>query len=142
MILLALVPVAAAHAQKLSPKLQNAVGRWQVIDDDSKPGGQVETYLQDGKLFGKVTQVRPERTPTDLCDRCSGANKNQLILGLAIIRDFHAEGDDWVGGSVLDPENGKVYRGKIWTVGRDELHLRGFIGSPIFGRTQTWIKLP
>jgi uncharacterized protein (DUF2147 family) len=42
---------------------------------------------------------------------------------------------------VVDPENGKEYKGKIWVVGRDELHLRGFIGISLFGRTETWVRM-
>ena len=80
--LLALLSVAAARAQQLSPKLQNAIGHWQIVNSDGTPGGQAETYLVDGKLFGRVTQVRPGRTPRDVCDKCSGEYKNQLILGM------------------------------------------------------------
>ena len=139
--LFALPILSAAHAQQLSPKLQAAVGHWQVISD-GKPGGQVETYLQNGKLFGKVTQVRPGRTPQDLCDKCSGDSKNQPILGIVLMRNFHPDGDDWVGGTVVDPENGKEYQGKIWAVGKDNLHMRGFIGISLFGRTEAWKRLP
>jgi uncharacterized protein (DUF2147 family) len=134
--------ISGARAQQLSPKLQNAIGHWQVINSDGQPSGKVETYLQGGKLFGKVTEVRPGRTPQDHCDKCTGEYKNQLILGMVILRNFHAEGDDWVGGSAVDPENGKEYKGKIWTVGKDDLHLRGFIGISLLGRTENWVRIP
>jgi uncharacterized protein (DUF2147 family) len=140
--LFALVSVAGTRAQQLSPKLQNAVGHWQVVDSDGKPGGKVDTYLENGKLYGRVTEVRPGRTPKDLCDKCSGDLKNQLILGMNLMRGFHPEGDDWVGGTVVDPENGKEYKGKIWTVGKDELHMRGFIGISLLGRTEVWTRIP
>ncbi len=140
--LVALVSVSGARAQQLSPKLQAAIGRWQVIDNDGKPGGKVETYLVNGKLFGKVTEVRPGRTPRDLCDKCSGEFKNQLLLGMVILRNFHPDGDDWVGGMVLDPESGSDYKGKVWAVGMDSLHLRGFIGISLLGRTETWTRIP
>ena len=138
--LFALVAVGTARAQQLPPKLQNAVGHWQAFSD-GKPGGQVETYLVNGQLFGRVTQVRPGRTPQDVCEKCSGDSKNKLILGLVIIRNFHPDGDDWVGGTVVDPENGKVYQGKLWTVGNDDLHMRGFVGFSLFGRTETWVRI-
>jgi len=140
---LALVAVALpniAQAQQLSQKLQNAIGHWQTYSD-GKPGGQVETYLENGQLFGRVTQLRPGRTPNDVCDKCSGANKNQKILGLVMMRSFHPDGDDWVGGTVVDPENGKEYQGKIWSVGENELHMRGFIGISLLGRTETWVRI-
>ncbi len=136
-----LVGVGAAGAQQLSEKLQNAVGHWQTYSD-GKPSGQVETYLENGKLFGRVTQLRPGRTPQDLCDKCSGELKNRLILGLVILRDFHPDGEDWVGGTAVDPENGKEYQGKIWAVGKNSLHMRGFIGIPLLGRTEVWTRIP
>jgi uncharacterized protein (DUF2147 family) len=77
-----------------------------------------------------------------VCDKCSGEYKNQLILGMVIMRNFHPDGDDWVGGTVVDPENGKEYQGKIWTVGKDNLHMRGFIGISLFGRTESWVRIP
>jgi uncharacterized protein (DUF2147 family) len=140
--LFALIFVSALHGQQLSPKLQNAIGRWQIVNSDGTPGGKAETYLQDGQLFGRVTEVRPGRTPRDLCGKCSGAYKNQLILGMVFMRNFHPDGDDWVEGTVVDPENGKEYKGKIWAVGKDSLHLRGFIGISLFGRTEVWVRIP
>jgi uncharacterized protein (DUF2147 family) len=137
----ALLP-AAACAQQLSPKLQNAVGRWQTGPIDGKPGGQVETYLEGGKLLGRVIQLRSGRQPGDRCDKCSGEYKNQLMLGMVIVRNFHPDGDDWVEGTVVDPENGKEYKGKIWSVGKDELHMRGYIGISLLGRTETWTRIP
>jgi uncharacterized protein (DUF2147 family) len=140
--LFALVSVAGVCAQQLTLKLQNAVGHWKIVDSDGTPGGQAETYLENGKLFGRVTQVRPGRTPQDLCDKCSGEYNNQLILGMVIMRNFHPDREDWVGGTVVDPENGKEYKGKIWAEGNDKLHLRGYIGISLLGRTEVWIRIP
>jgi len=140
--LFAVTFAAASNAQQLSPKLQSAVGHWQVVNSNGTPGGKVETYLENGKLFGRVTEVRPGRTPHDVCDKCSGEYKNQLILGMIILRSFHPAGDDWVDGTVVDPENGKEYKGKIWAVGNDKLRLRGFIGISLLGRTEGWVRLP
>ena len=137
-----LAMVGMADAQQLSQKLQNAVGHWQVVNSDGTPGGKVDTYLENGKLFGRVTEARPGRSPQDVCDKCSGEYRNQLILGLVIMRNFRPEGDDWVGGTVVDPENGKEYKGKIWTVDKDSLHLRGFIGISLLGRTESWVRIP
>ncbi|MGD0941257.1 MAG: DUF2147 domain-containing protein [Terracidiphilus sp.] len=137
-----LADAAPVCAQQLSQKLQNAVGHWQVVNSDGTPGGKVDTYLENDKLFGRVTEVRPGRTPHDLCDKCSGEYKNQLILGMVILRNFRPEGDDWVDGTVVDPENGKEYKGKIWAVGNDKLRMRGFVGISLLGRTEGWVRIP
>ncbi len=104
--------------------------------------GKAETYLVNGKLFGKVTEVRPGRSPKDVCDKCPGEYKNQPILNMVFMRNFHPDGDDWVDGTVVDPENGKEYKGKIWAIGNDKLGMRGFVGISLFGRTETWTRLP
>lgn len=140
--LFALASLPAARAQELSPKLQSAIGHWQVIDDDGNPGGQVETYLVDGKLFGRVTQPRPSHRPGDVCGKCSGELKNQPIQDMVIMRNFKPDGEDWTGGTVVDPENGKEYKGKIWAVGKDKLYMRGFVGISLLGRTQSWVRIP
>jgi uncharacterized protein (DUF2147 family) len=140
--LFAIFAAAPARAQQLSPKLQNAIGHWQIVNSDGTPGGKAETYLQDGKLFGRVTEPRPGRTPKDVCDKCSGEYKNQLVLGMIFLRNFHPDGDDWVEGTVVDPENGKLYKGKLWAVGSDKLQLRGYIGISLLGRTETWVRIP
>jgi len=144
--LMGMVSFAGACAQQitpqLTPKLQNAIGHWQVVNSDGSPGGHVDTYLVDGKLFGRVTEVRPGRTPRDVCDKCSGEYKNQLILGMILMRNFRQQGDDWVDGTVVDPENGKEYKGKIWAVGKDTLRMRGYIGISLLGRTESWVRLP
>jgi uncharacterized protein (DUF2147 family) len=130
------------NAQGLSQKLQNAVGHWQVIDSDGSKGGQVETYIENGVLFGKVTAARPGRAPDSICTKCPGALKGQRIMGMVVIRNFHPVGDDWVGGTVVDPENGKEYKGKMWAIGDDKLGMRGFVGISLLGRTATWVRIP
>lgn len=137
-----LTSLASAHAQQLSPKLQDAIGNWQVMDDNGKPNGHVETYLVDGKLFGRVTEIRPGGSPRDVCKKCSGDLKDHLILGMVIMRNFKPDGDVWAGGTVVDPDSGKEYKGKIWTLGREKLSMRGYIGFSLLGRTQTWVRLP
>jgi uncharacterized protein (DUF2147 family) len=129
------------NAQGLSQKLENAVGHWQVVNSDGTQGGQVETYIEHGKLFGKVTGARPGRALDSVCDKCPGALKGQRIMGMVVIRNFHPEGDDWVGGTVVDPENGKEYKGKMWAIGTDKLGMRGFVGISLLGRSATWIRI-
>jgi uncharacterized protein (DUF2147 family) len=41
-------------------------------------------------------------------------------------------------GTILDPRDGSQYDAQITIDQPDQLQLRGYIGLPIFGRTQTW----
>jgi len=117
------------------------VGRWNTVDDKSgKVRSEVQIYEQGGKVFGKIAALTD---PTDkdgkprVCEKCGGADKNQPVVGLVIIRDLAPTGDRYKGGTIMDPEDGKVYRAELWVEG-GALKVRGYLGP--FYRTQTWVK--
>lgn len=133
---------AASSAQQLSQKLQYAVGKWQVMNNDGTLGGQVETSIVDGKLVGKVIKLRPGKPVGSLCDLCSGDYKNKPMLGLTIMWNLKPDGDMWVDGIILDPDNGKRYKSKLWVIDKDHLMMRGFVGISLLGRTSNWVRIP
>ena len=61
---------------------------------------------------------------------------------MTIIRNVKQSADDKTvceGGDILDPNNGKVYKVKLKPIdGGKKLDVRGYIGMPMLGRTQTW----
>lgn len=121
-----------------------AVGRWTTIDDETKkPKSVIAIFEEDGKLFGRIEKIYPQpgqpENPT--CLKCDGALKDKPILGMVILRNLKRDGDEWKGGSVLDPENGKTYKCKIALEdGGKRLKVRGFIGFSLLGRTQHWVR--
>ena len=126
-----------------SPALaaDSPVGRWRTVDDKTgKVRSEVEVYEQGGKLFGKIVSL-PD--PNDaqgkpkVCTKCQGADKDQPIVGLVIIRDLTPSDDHYKGGTILDPDDGKVYKAEIW-VEDGKLKVRGYLG--VFYKTQTWLK--
>lgn len=146
-VLFALVLLAAGFtaavgsAQQLSQKLQYAVGKWQVMNNDGSLGGQVETYIVDGKLVGKVIKLKPGKPAGSLCDLCTGDYKNKPMLGLTIMWDLKPDGDVWADGIILDPDNGKRYKSKLWAVDKDHLSMRGYVGISLLGRTSNWVRI-
>jgi uncharacterized protein (DUF2147 family) len=47
----------------------------------------------------------------------------------------------WDGGEILDPNKGKIYKSRITLIdGGKKLEMRGYIGAPLLGRTQVWIR--
>jgi uncharacterized protein (DUF2147 family) len=120
---------------------ESLVGTWNTVDDKSgKVRSVVEIYDQGGKLYGKITSLAE---PTDAqgkpktCTKCTGADKDQPVVGLLIIKDLHLEGDRYKGGTILDPEDGKIYKAELWVEG-GKLKVRGYLGP--FYKTQTWLK--
>ncbi len=122
----------------------SVLGRWTTIDDATKkPKSIVTIYEEGGKLFGKVEKLfrEPNEEQNPLCDKCEGALKNQPILGMIVLRDLKKDGNEWTGGTILDPANGKTYKAKIAVEdGGKKLKVRGFIGIALIGRTQYWVR--
>jgi uncharacterized protein (DUF2147 family) len=117
------------------------VGKWNTVDEKSgKVVSEVELYDQEGKLFGKITGLT---TPNDAqgkprtCTKCQGANKDKPIVGLVILKDLSPSGERYKGGTITDPEDGKVYKSELW-MEDGKLKVRGYLGR--FYRTQTWLK--
>jgi uncharacterized protein (DUF2147 family) len=53
------------------------------------------------------------------------------------------EGKDvWDGGKILDPEDGKNYSVRLTPIeGGKKMEIRGYLGTPLIGRTQVWIRV-
>jgi len=119
---------------------QNEVfGKWKTIDDDTgKEKRIVEIFEKDGKAYGRVVKLLNPSEPNPICDDCGDDRKDQPIEGMEIIRALVKDGSEWEDGTIVDPENGKVYDCKIW-VEDNKLMVRGYIA--FFFRTQEWIKM-
>ena len=63
--------------------------------------------------------------------------REQLILGLELLSDYEYSKGKW-RGRVYDPESGNVYKSTMH-VEDGELKMRGYIGIPMLGRTQSFL---
>jgi uncharacterized protein (DUF2147 family) len=119
------------------------IGLWNTIDDeDHRPTAVVEIRQTGNELTGVVRALLVAATHDDsICRNCTGDRHDQPIVGMEILRHMHRDGDEWTGGEILDPENGKTYRArmKLSDDGK-KLVLRGYIGISLFGRSQTWLR--
>jgi len=119
-------------------------GLWNTISDtDGRPTAIVEIREVPGEGYvGIVRGLLVAAGPEDsVCGKCSGERRGQRIVGMEILRHMRPDGDEWSGGEILDPENGKTYRAKMrLTDGGKTLVVRGYIGLSLFGRSQTWVR--
>ncbi|MBF0573987.1 MAG: DUF2147 domain-containing protein [Desulfamplus sp.] len=123
-------------------------GRWKTVSDEGTDKGHDKSYVdifeENGVYFAKVTKLllKPQDT---LCDKCNGELKNKPVVGMIFLKDMKKSGsideklgEQYAGGTVMDPDNGKTYNCKLWIKG-DVLTLRGYIG--FFYRTQQWFRI-
>lgn len=135
----ALFALAGSAMAQVSP-----VGLWRTIDDETKTEKSLVRITDNaGVLSGKIEKITDPAKATAVCEKCTDERKDQPIQGMTIVRNVRAsEPGVWEGGEILDPNNGKNYRVKLRPVdGGKQLEVRGYIGTPLLGRTQTWIRV-
>jgi len=134
----------ATPAVAPAPQPKPPLGRWKTIDDETgKPKSIVVIWEEKGKLRGKIEQlIRQEGDEENpICDVCEGDRKNKPVLGMTIMWDLEKDDDEWSGGQILDPKNGKTYKCTIEVVDNGaRLKVRGYIGFSLIGRSQYWLR--
>lgn len=105
-------------------------------------GSTIRIYRCGPNVCARVVAISskaPSRIDTENPNK---ALRKRSICDLEIGRDFHLTSPDHAeGGKLYDPESGNTYSGSMTSEG-DTLKLRGYIGISIFGRTETWTRVP
>lgn len=122
------------------------VGLWKTIDDDGKTEKSLVRITESGGVFtGTIEKIFDPAKQDAKCDKCSDDRKDKPVVGLQIIRGIKQDADDkglWGGGEIIDPNNGKVYKSRLKPIdGGKRMEMRGYVGAPMFGRTQTWVRV-
>lgn len=125
----------------LSAMAADAVGRWKTIDDET---GQAKSIVEitkqaNGTYSGRIVELLRPSKPNPLCDKCKDDRKNKPITGMEIIRGMKQDGNAWSGGSILKPDEGKVYKSKMQLLeGGKKLEVSGCIS--FFCKSQIWVR--
>ncbi|MES2391945.1 MAG: DUF2147 domain-containing protein [Acidobacteriota bacterium] len=114
-----------------------------VLGDWRTPSGSIVRVDRCGSDIC-LTVVQLQRKAPSTTDNKNPDPKlrHRSICGLTIGTGFHAPDPNHLsGGHLYDPQSGHDYRGNISADG-DTLHLRGYIGISLFGRSETWHRSP
>lgn len=142
LIAIALLGLAGgAFAQAASP-----VGLWKTIDDETGKEKSLVRVSEAGGVFtGTIEKLLDPSRQDAKCDKCTDDRKDQPIAGMTIIKNVKQNAGDaalWDGGEILDPNNGKTYKVRLKPAdGGKKLEVRGYVGAPLLGRTQTWQRV-
>jgi len=120
-----------------STTAQSIFGKWESRDEKTNNVDSViEVYEKDGKAYAKIVAITDKTKKEALCTLCVDEKKNKPVLGMEILTGLKKDGDEWSGGTILDPRNGKIYKCYIKLVKPNKLKLRGYIGISLFGKTE------
>ncbi len=101
--------------------------------------GNVEVTIHPcgDALCGDVTRVFANNS----MERLGAAKVAPPRVGLRILSELRPDGDAW-RGRIYDREQGRTYDCRIALAGPDTLSVRGYVALPVFGRTQSWRRMP
>jgi uncharacterized protein (DUF2147 family) len=119
-------------------------GRWLTFDSDSGAKRSIVEIVNASDVFrGQIVELfsRPGEPSEPVCDQCPGVQHGKRILGMEILL-LNAASNGSYAGKVLDPEEGRFYKCIVTLdVGRKRLSIRGYVGTPLIGRTVVWERV-
>jgi len=120
---------------------QTIFGKWKTVDTKGIEKSIVEIYQNDDLVYGKIIEVLLEKDKNSKCIDCKGEDYNKPVLGMTIIKNMKKRGYYYKDGTIVDPNNGKVYKLRL-SLDEDNanvLIVRGYIG--FFYETQYWKRV-
>ena len=113
-------------------------GRWLTEDKE----GIVHVYLEaDRRLAGRLVGGASQNDKD--VNYPNPALRGRPLIELKLMQGFVRDGDrTWKGGEIYDPDDGKTYKATARLSDNDDnqLLLRGYVGVPVFGRTEEWTR--
>jgi uncharacterized protein (DUF2147 family) len=131
--------LSASLALPASADTGSPLGKWRTFDPDTgAPKTVVEISEAGGTLTGTIVELLDGGETT--CSQCDGDRKNQPLLGMPVLWGLTKKGDEWSGGTILRPANGKTANASLeLTDGGSKLEVTGSKG--IMSRSQTWERV-
>ena len=130
------LPAFAQDADKLQ-------GVWQPSDGRS----MLKIDKIGSKFYGRVVWLK-EANDEDGNPRKDVNNPDEKLRstplkGYRVLKDFTYNSDEkiWDGGTIYDPKNGTTYNCKIEMKNDNQIEVRGYVGTEMFGRTDVWTRL-
>jgi uncharacterized protein (DUF2147 family) len=67
--------------------------------------------------------------------------RSRPVCGLVVMGGLSPSGpDSWHGGTVYNPQDGRIYSGDMTMLSATTLRVRAYLGVPFFGESQIWTR--
>ena len=130
LLVFALSPIAAVADDSIA-------GIWLTADGEGLVEIRFEGEVPIGIIKGAADGVEKGRLD-DL--NPDPSLKKRPLTGLQIISKLTPAGGGKWKGTIYDPNSGKTYKCTLSLSDENTLKLRGYVGIPMLGRTETWTR--
>lgn len=120
---------------------QNVLGKWKLDDGTAV----VEVYRNGNDFNGRIVWLaeptEPDGSPAVDNNNPDKALRSRKLIGLNMLSGLKETGkNEYAGGKIYDPGNGKTYNCSM-TVEGDVLKVRGSLDKRgLIGRTMDWYR--
>ena len=99
----------------------------------------IQTRICGAKICGHMVWLD---NPLDANGQAKRGAGGAPLCGIQLIGDLKATGNGrWGKGWILDPRSGEKYSAGLRVVSSQKIKVRGYLGLPILGRSQTWTRV-
>ena len=129
-----IMPFAATLAQ-------DVIDKWKLEDGTAV----VEVYKSGDSFNGKIVWLQnpteADGTPVKDDNNPDKSLRSRQIMGLNMLSGLKKTGNEYSGGKIYDPGNGKTYNCSMKVEG-DVLKVRGSLDKKgLIGRTMDWFRV-
>lgn len=94
-------------------------------------------------ICGKIAWIIPGGMTRDTKNP-DASMRNRSLCNLEILSGFTQNTGNakvWEGGKIYKADEGGIYRATVSAISDNELYVRGYIGLPLLGKSQTWSRV-
>jgi uncharacterized protein (DUF2147 family) len=140
-ILLFIILIFLSHLVFAAFNPDDIIGVWK----DGKGKGHVQIFKHNGKYYGKVIWLSNPKDengkPKVDKNNPNVSQRNKPLLGLTMLKNFKYDEDEWSGGQIYNPSDGKEYKAYMKLKDPNTLAVRGYVGISLLGKTDTWTRV-
>jgi len=107
--------------------------------------GHIQIYKHNDKYYGKLIWLKEPNDekghPKTDYKNPDKTLRNRYVMGLVILRHFRYDDNEWKGGRIYNPNDGKEYKCYMKLKNSGTLTVRGYIGISLFGMTETFTRV-
>ena len=136
-----IIMAAALVLSAATASAQDVLGKWKLEDGTAI----VEVYKSGDSFNGKIVWLQEpteaDGTPAVDNNNPDPALRKRPLIGLNMLHGLKPAGDEYSGGKIYDPGNGKTYYCSFKVEG-NTLRVRGSLDKRgLLGRTMNWFRV-
>lgn len=139
-IILTVIGVMLAASAASAAFAQDVIGKWKLENGSAI----VEVYQSGDAYNGKIVWLQnpteADGTPSKDTNNPDPSLRQRQLIGLNMLSGLKKNGNEYTGGKIYDPANGKTYNCSMKVEG-NVLKVRGSLDKKgLLGRTMDWFR--